>query len=316
MTEARARRVRPVAIRLTGRVAQALTRRTRQGTADAADDAPYVAEYFGEDTDTPLIELLKATPYVSQKYRGQTGSNVHVSDVISKCLRKIVLMERMELRHPTEKLVEGQGITFAIGDALHDYLTSRFVSGNPDKVWASWSCACGQTRKKGLYSKVSKFVCEQCDTSLTKHKEVAFPDEELQLTGSPDIILYMDEYGAYYIVELKSMSAAQWKELVRPVPDHVIQISFYWHLLHRAGWPLVNRCSILYANKEFSFKLPYKEFLIDPQVPGRLDPYLEDLQAFRDAREGGDLPTRTFCSSIDSAGAKACPVAVTCFGCK
>lgn len=313
MNQPRVRRTRPVAIRLTPRVAQALARRGGQEKeAGAAGD---VVPYFGQEEDNPVIELLKEAKPRMQTFRGKPGGNLHVSDVIGKCLRKIVLMERMNQTHPAEKLAEGQGVTFAIGDALGAYVTNRVTEGHGDMIWARWSCRCGETAKRGLYAQVSQHECPTCGWPLTKHHEVAFPDEEWQVTGSPDIILYMDEYGAYYIVELKSMAGSMWKDLVRPIPDHVIQVTFYWHLLHRAGWPLVNRCSIVYTNKEFMFKLPYKEFMVDPQVAGRLDTYLEDLEAFRTGREGGALPLRTFCASLDAPGAKACPVAVSCFGC-
>lgn len=314
MTEPRARRTRPVEVKLTGRIAQAFGRRNRP--AETASEGAYVAEWFGDADETPLMELLKATPMTTQVFRGKPGGNLHVSDVIGKCLRKIILMERLEQRHPAEKIMDGRGVTFAIGDALGTFVTKRVAGGHPDKLWANWKCRCGQTSWKGLLAKASKFTCEVCEGPLDQHNEVPFPDAEWMITGSPDIIIRMDQYGAFYIVELKSMAANEWKELARPLPDHVIQVTFYWHILHRAGWPLVDRCSILYTNKEFSFKNPYKEFLVDPRTEGTLDPYLEDLAAFRAAREGGALPPRSGCASIDSTNAKACPVAVTCFGCE
>lgn len=314
MTDARTRRTRPAVVQLSGSVASALDRRARRGRGeDTATPTSTVREYFGDDEDTPLLAMLKATPPNAQTYRGR--EYVHVSDVISKCLRKIILMERLKLRHPNEVITDGRGITFAIGDALHDYVTARFIKGHPSKVWAEWSCVCGATKQRGLFSAVHTKTCDTCSGSLVKHNEVAFPDDELMLTGSPDIVLYMDEYGGYYLVEIKSMAGTGWKELTRPVPDHVVQLTFYWNILRRAGWPLVSRCSILYANKEFSFKSPYKEFMIDPQAEGVLDTYLAGLAAFRIAREGGALPPRTFCSTQDSTGAKTCPVSVSCFGC-
>lgn len=321
MTEARARRVRPAVVRLTPTVARALARRNSRGQQpaqaleEAAREGGEVVEYFGHDDDSPVIELLKSAKPRVQTFRGKPGGNIHVSDVIGKCLRKIVLMERLGQKHGTEKLSEGQGVTFAIGDALGAYVTARVTEGHGDMIWANWKCACGETSKKGLFRKVSKIECDVCGQPLVRHNEVPFPDDEWHVTGSPDIILYMDEYGAYYIVELKSMAASMWNDLARPLPDHVIQVTFYWHLLHRAGWPLVDRCSILYTNKDFMFKLPYKEFVVDPRVADRLEPYLEDLEAFRIARDGGPLPPRTYCPSIEAPGAKACPIAVSCFGC-
>lgn len=314
MTDNRVRRVRPASVQLTGRLAQAMDR--RRGRTPPQGEAAHVAQYFGTAEDTPIIELLKASPPPTQNFRGKPGGHLHVSDVIGKCLRKIILMERLAMRHPAEKIMDGRGVTFAIGDALGAFVTKRVAAGHADKLWANWRCRCGDTEWKGILRKAVTHTCEVCGGILDQHNEVAFRDDDWLVTGSPDVILLMDEYGAYYIVELKSMAGETWKELVRPVPDHVIQVTFYWHILHRAGWPLVDHCSILYTNKEFSFKSPYKEFMVNPQEGNRLQPYLEDLQAFKEARAGGDLPARTFCASIDSPGAKACPVAVSCFGCE
>ena len=309
----RIKRKRPAEVKMDGRVASALSRRQSGAQTGKQDDArKVVVPYFGDKDDTPMLQLLKETPPVMQRHR--EGDRLHVSDVISKCVRRIVIMERMGVRHPSEKIADGRGITFAIGDALHDYITSRFVQGHPDKVYARWGCACGQTTEDGIYSRIREKSCANCGGSLTVHHEIPFAHSALPLTGSPDIVLYMDDYGAYYLIELKSMAGTQWKDLARPLPDHVVQLSFYWKILHDEGYPLVDKASIIYANKEFSFKLPYKEFMIDPQAEGVLDPYIEDIEAVVRARAGGAIPARTFCASPDSPEAKKCPVAVSCFG--
>lgn len=310
MTE-RVRRVRPATVQMTGRLAQALQR--RRAPAEREETESVVQPFFGEDTDTPMVQLLREGKPSARLAR--SSELLHVSDVVSKCVRRIVLMERMGVRQPAERLADGQGITFAIGDALHAYITQRFIEGHPSKVYAAWGCACGATKKKGLFEKVSKRTCDDCGTALTKHHEISFPHPDLPLTGSPDLILYLDEYGAYFVTELKSMSGAQFKELTRPMPDHVIQVVFYWHILKACKLPLVDKVSIVYINKEFSFKNPYKEFLIDPQQEGLLEAYLEDIDSVVTARAGGALPVRSFCAKVDSPEAKKCPVAVSCFGC-
>lgn len=312
MVDAR-KRSRTVVAKTSGRLSNAISRRRAKADGkiqDTPDDK--IVEYFGNRDDTPLIELMRTAPTKVRPPRN--NDNIHVSDLIHRCVRRILLMERMGVNPPAERLSEGQSVTFAIGEALHAYVVDKFTHGHPDKVYARWSCACGGTSKKGLLSKVGKMVCEDCGTHLTKHNEVSFVHPDYPLTGSPDLILRLDEYGAYYLVELKSISGNQYKELVRPVPDHIIQIVFYWQILKARGWRLVDKVSILYINKEFSFKMPYKEFLIDPQEPGLLDPYMEDLEAVKIARAGGELPPRTFCANIDSPDAKKCPVSVACFG--
>lgn len=280
---------------------------------DKEPESAPVVPYTGDADAPPIMQFLKESPPQRQTYRGR--QNLHVSDLITKCVRKVALMERLGVRHPTEKVADGRGITFAIGDALHAFVTNRITQGHPDKVYASWSCACGHSKEVALFSKVKDKQCAKCGTHLTKHDEVPFVHPQWPVTGSPDLILYMAPSRAYYVTELKSMAAAPWKELVRPLPDHVVQVTFYWHILHALGWPLVDKVSILYVNKELSFKSPYKEFLVDPQAPGILDPYMPDIQAFMAFRGNGPLPPRTFCETQDAVSAKACPVAVSCFGC-
>lgn len=267
-------------------------------------------QYFGADDDTPVIELLKAIKPVSQPYRDD--GHIHVSDIVNKCVRKLALMDLLKQRHPEEVIRDGQGITFAIGDALHDYVKSRFIAGHPDKVYADWKCTCGAVVERAIYNQ-RKAVCEACGTKVHKHSEIPFVDDEFNLGGNPDLLLYLDQYGAYYIIEIKSISAKGYEELVRPMPDHVVQVTFYWYLLKKLGFPVVDRVSILYTNKEFSFKFPYKEYMIKPSIDRTLAPYLEDLTALTAAKEGGPLPMRTMCGSATAPAAKKCPVCVTCF---
>jgi hypothetical protein len=265
-----------------------------------------------EQDTTPVIDLLKAIKPSTQEFR--STDNIHVSDIISKCVRKIALMRRLNLRHPQEQLMDGHAITFAIGDAIHDYIKGRFVKGHPDKVHAKWACLCGKEWFVGLFKDRPRKQCDHCSTAPYKYNEVRITDSETKLTGSPDLLLWLEELGAYYIVEIKSAAAETWKEMVRAEPNHKVQVSLYWWLLQRAGMPVVNRTSVLYTNKEFSFKFPYKEFVVDPHTVD-LSPYMEDLEKLADALKGGELPPRIMCGGPDAPEAKKCPVRVTCFGC-
>lgn len=306
MAEKRLTRGRALSSRPTGGASAALGRRNGK-PAPKLDVVPF----FGEDGDTPLTEMLKAVKPTTQSYRG--GEYTHVSDVISKCVRKIALMRRMDMRHPQESLMEGQAITFAIGDSLHDYVKARFIKGHPSKVWAKWTCPCGDTHHTGTFSSRPKKECGSCGLPVDKHNEVSFIDEEYKLKGTPDLLLWLEEYAAFYVTELKSMSAAQFNELVRPIPDHMVQLAFYWNILKRAGKPVVDRVSLLYVNKEFSFKFPYKEFMFDPAAVD-LGVYWEDLENLKIAEAGGELPPRIICGSPTAPDAKKCAVCVTCFG--
>lgn len=307
MTVRRSSIVRVIQSRPSGGASAALGRRLRR-------EAPKrdVVDVDWDAERSPAIELLKAAKPESQSFR--SIEKVHVSDLISKCIRKIALMHKLDLRHPQESVMDGQGITFAIGEAVHDYVKNRFIKGHPDKVHARWTCLCGSTEFVGLYNARPKNKCEQCSTQVHKHNEVRYTDEATKLTGAPDLLLWMDDLGAFYIIEIKSISAEAWKELVRAEPNHKVQVSLYWWLLRRAGIPVVNRVSVLYANKEFSFKFPYKEFVLDPQTVD-LSAYTDDLETLAAALRGGDLPPRVMCGTMDAPEAKKCPVRVTCFGC-
>lgn len=319
MTDKKIPRARVSDFRPVGGAAAALGRRTSRQAPEApvaarkASTKPtrVVVPYFGNDDDTPMIQMLKATRPAADNFR--TGDNIHVSDVIKRCVRKIALMRRMNMKHPSETIMDGQGITFAIGDAVHDYVKGRFIKGHPGAVYARWSCACGTTTHDGTFSSRPKPECPQCGLAVDKHNEISYIHPEYRLKGTPDLLLWLDQYAAIFVCELKSMAAEMFKELVRPIPDHTVQVALYWHILKHLKIPVVDRVSLVYVNKEYSFKLPYKEFMVDPTKVD-LSPYWEDLEALKEADEGGALPLRTMCGSLSAPEAKKCPVCVTCFG--
>lgn len=307
--ERRVSRVRVSDLRIASGATNALARRTGRGTGRPAAPAG-VSQYFGADDDTPVLEFLKSIRPNTDSFRG--GEHVHVSDVVSKCIRKIALMRRLNVRHPVESVFDGQGITFAIGDAVHDYIKARFVKGHPEKVWAKWTCGCGQSGYTGTYATRPKKPCTECGMPLDKQNEVPFVHEAYKVKGTPDLLLWLEQYAAMFIVEIKSMAAEMFKELARPLPNHKVQIALYWHILKACDMPVVDRCSLLYANKEFSFKLPYKEFMFDPREVD-LSAYWDDLEALKAAADGKSLPPRVVCGADNAPEAKKCPVCVTCF---
>lgn len=293
-------------VRPTGGVAAAVGRRTRTPVAPVL-----IREYSGFAEDTPMIELLKAVKPESQHFR--SGEFIHVSDVIGKCVRKIALMRKMNLRHPQESIMEGKAVTFAIGESLHDYVKGRFAKGHPDKVWADWKCKCGASAHRGTLADRKSKTCDECNTAIDQHNEVPFVDPRYSLKGTPDLLLWMDDHGAYYIVEIKSMAANAWNELSMPLPDHKVQVALYWSIMREAGIPLVDKVSILYVNKEYSFKFPYKEFMLNP-LSVDISPYIDDLDSLKASTDGGPLPPRITCGSNTAPEAKKCSVCVTCFG--
>lgn len=274
--------------------------------------AKQVIKFIGSGgDDEPFTDMLRAMRPATQRFR--EGNNIHVSDLISKCIRKIALMNRLGLNHPLEVIQDGRGVTFAIGDAIHDYVKARMRDGHPDKVWAKWACKCGKSHHTGVYQEIKGKLCPGCGGQINNHHEVSLVDTDFNLVGNPDLEFLLPEYDAFLISEIKSMSAEKWKELARPVPDHVVQVTFYWYLKKKLGFRVMDRVSIIYVNKEFSFKSPYKEFCFKPSMD-LLQPYLDDLDLLKAALDGGELPPRVMCRKMDSPDAKQCPVCATCFG--
>lgn len=265
---------------------------------------------------TPLTDLLDKSRMLARPARD--SSYLHVSDLVGKCLRKIALVDMLGIPHSAQNLRLTDLLTFAQGDAIHDVLKANAVRAGSNAVWGGWTCKCGTTSvpEPCLHSEVDKDrKCPACKGAIDVYQEVPVRNAEYEVVGNPDLILYLREQNALHITELKSISHDAWKELVRPQPDHVIQVLFYWFLMREAGYRLTSKVSIMYATKGWIFSgSPVKEFVVDAlsQV-GRLQPYLQDAMAVKESRAGGELPPR-ICPSENAPDAKKCEVCRSCFG--
>lgn len=246
------------------------------------------------------------------------GTNVRVSDLISRCVRKKAIVERDEVVLPVSRLSLMDALTYRQGEAIHDVIKERSVLAGPSVVWGKWKCRCGSLKfsEPCLRSEVDEnTLCGNCGEPATTYEEAEFVDPELKIEGHPDLILWFPDLQAFYVNELKSISAKMYEDLARPMPDHVIQALFYWFLMRRNGYPVVSSLSILYVTKGHVFRgLPYKEFIIDAQKElRRLDTYLDDARSLLRFRKDGELPPRTQCASKDCPEARACEVRDKCF---
>lgn len=269
------------------------------------------------DEPYPLTEILNMAR--SQNRPARQSEWIHVSDLLNKCIRKIALREQQHLPPAQQVLTLMDTLTFSVGDTIHDVVKERTVAGSPSEVWGNWQCECKTmtTESPCLFSEVDhSATCTACGGPYAKYVEVPMRDDELRIVGTPDLILYLQRLSALYVTELKSISHDQWKEMVRPLPDHVLQVLFYWFLMRRLGYRLVGRVSIMYVTKGYVFGgSPVKEFTFDPrEIIGRLDPYLEEAAALRKFRADGTLPVRIMCANDRSPDAKKCDMCSSCFG--
>lgn len=288
--------------------------RRARAAVDAAE-APLIVS--APNTDAVLGEVIDRGSVQIQTQR--PGNYLHVSDLLSKCIRKRALEQQYELGTATRRLTMSDMLTFAQGDAIHDTLKDRARVGAPQMVWGIWSCKCGSLKHEEpcTFSEIDQEEeCEHCGSKVDHYNEVSMVDEEYGVVGNPDLILYLPRKAAFHVTELKSIAHDQWVELARPKPDHVLQTVWYWLLMSRKGYRLTDRVSIFYVTKGWQFgnKKTYKEFLIDPQAElHRLESMIEDALAYKAFLAGGPPPVRTFCSHPDSKDAKGCAASTFCF---
>lgn len=306
---------RPIATRSVTASAASVVRRRSRKDAPLTPEGVFITPNVVDAAlgDSPVIDLIKACPRTFGRFR--EGDRLHVSDVVSKCLRKLALVRRLGATLPSEVISESLRITFAQGEAIHDYVKARLASGHPDSVYGKWVCPCGShtTLPMTATEALREGECTHCSKPATRYVEIQVLDKELPITGSPDVLFYLHQHRAFHILEIKSISASMWDDLVRPQPDHVIQVLTYWYLM-KQHYNVMDEVSILYANKGYVFKLPYKEFTIRPsEVVGRLTEYLDDVRQYAESLGGGGLPDRRLCISPSSAEAKKCTVCAVCF---
>lgn len=272
-----------------------------------------------------LTDIINRAPRERRERRA--GEYLHVSDLIGKCVRKIALCDRHGVPIRPDRLSSSDIFTFAQGDAIHDAVKAMATNSSPARVWGKWRCHCGHLFHDipCLNSETDEHdICPQCDTPTNVYEEVAMRDPDTMIVGTPDLILYLSEFAAFHVTEIKSIAHDQWKELLRPKPDHVLQVLFYWYLMRALGYRLTDMVSVFYVTKGYIFggaQKPYKEFMFRPEHElHRLDPYLADARALVASRSKGAVPTTgaalpsRVCSGEFTVQAKKCEVCKICFG--
>jgi hypothetical protein len=238
-------------------------------------------------------------------------------------VRKIVLAERHSVMVRGQALTASDIFTFAQGDAIHEAVKAMATASSPARVWGKWRCKCGNLfhDEPCLQSETDPDdICEQCDTPTNVYEEVPMRDPDTMIVGTPDLLLYLAEVDAFHINEIKSIKHEAWLELVRPKPEHVIQVLFYWYLMRKLGYRVTDRVSLFYVTKGYIFgsTKPYKEFMFSPEAElHRLDRYLAVAYAAKASRanpnaDSSELPERV-CTSEFTVDAKKCELCNICY---
>ncbi|MEG1121199.1 MAG: hypothetical protein RSE62_03250 [Citrobacter sp.] len=266
--------------------------------------------------DFSIEQVLDRLPKKRREKR--KGEYVHVSDLIGKCARKIAICDRESIAVAPDRLSVSDELTFAQGDAIHDVIKAMATSSDARQVWGKWKCSCGHLFHDTpcTHNETDpNDICPQCDTPTNVYEEVSMYDDELMIVGNPDLLRWIRSVEAFHVTEIKSLSAELWKELVRPDPKHIVQVLFYWLIMQRLGYRMVDTISIIYATKGYIFKgKPYREFIIEPlKELHRLAPYLELAEKLLESRTSNTLPPRDGCTTDASPKARKCEACRICF---
>ena len=261
--------------------------------------------------NTPTIDAMRKS-MAAELNHYRDDSHLHASDLIYRCTRALAIHKKFNIPIPAERLEDTRALTFAVGRAIGDFVIDRMRSTIPDELYGRWECHCGETMEETTLAIARDMKCSACYQKPVKYHEMVIMDDEWGLSGSIDLTRKIN--GSFYLTELKSISSKRFDDLVRPVPEHIIQILLYWHLANRAGWPLYDKVSILYVRKDFSFKQIYKEYKLEPaKMMDVVQPYIDDAINYKHALDTNVLPERKLCTSASSKMAKECEVCNECF---
>ncbi len=299
--------------RMPGQEATATPRRNRR--ARTAPPALITPNY-----QCGSLKDLRKNDMVLQRMRSGPVPNLlrnkdkylHVSDLLNRCMRMFALAERTGTALRGDPLYDNLGVTFAIGNAIGQYMVNKSAATMENNLWGDWRCMCGHTVHVGVCSEAKKHTCDKCERPLINYHEHVFVNDEYNISGSVDLSYLIDQH--LYLAEVKSIKKEDWEALVRPIPIHKLQVLFYWWLARERGYSLYKQVSILYVCKAHTRGSPIKEFVFDPTDElDRLYNYLEDARMLKAAKEGGPLPFR-ICASETVTSAKNCQVCTVCFG--
>lgn len=263
------------------------------------------------DNDEVVVPMLKGR-YPQDQFRH--GEYLHVSDLLYRCIRKIALSDRMNETIHAQTIWPGQALTYKFGHTVQDYLTDVLKDNSPGQLFGNWECPCKHMKhERKTWREIKDTRCKVCANPAINYKEMVVKNREIMVTGAVDITLLIEAF--LYVTECKSMSKKQWDVLKRPKPEHLLQSLFYWWLYKQDGWPLWDRASVIYVNKEYMFSgLPYKEFFFTPSsIVDRLDDLLTEARQLVGYRKSGVLPPRNMCQGPDSPDAKKCQFREVCF---
>lgn len=271
-----------------------------------------VVESIGSLTAEGLKRLLDTQDNIPDQTRTGQAGHIHVSSLIGFCDRRHALLRLYGSAVPELRTVDGaMKIVWAMGRAIETHVRASLLAADGRHAFGVWTCPCRQDSHRGHRP---DRLCPRCNQRLSTYNEYTLVDESAGVAGNPDYIRHINNLMQPF--EIKSMNKKAWDVLTISKGDHVFQVAWYWHLLHRLGFEMHNRCLIIYVSKDYSFGSPYKVFEIDPREP-TLVMQIETASAMavsaHRAVADNSVPARVCCTSFNDPMAKKCPAVGQCF---
>ena len=141
-------------------------------------------------------------------YKNRADNRIHVSNLKSFCPREFALCNKHDILYnyrPNTRF--GEIITFAIGDMIHESITS---------------------------------ILEQEKVLIVKEVKLANTDYGFLITGSCDALIKAQGYPKYIPLEFKSMNGDRFDALEEPTLNDARQLSLYLWLMEKELTELAN----------------------------------------------------------------------------
>lgn len=258
---------------------------------------------------TRLVEAQDLVPEMSRE--ASLDGFTHVSTLVNiGCERRVALAMKYQSVQRTT-VTGGHKVMWLLGRAVEKHVREQVITSRErNGIYGVWVCHCGETCHTGFFPET---VCRFCHRKLFEYREPVLREPEFKITGSPDLTLR--DRGFFYPVEIKSMNPDQFKELEKPLPDHVAQVLLYQEIYHRDGFMMHENVVLIYVNKGFrwgSRDKVYKEYHINGQTEtARI--IVRDLLELADRLASGRVPERTLCSTPQNPTARKCDQCHLCF---
>jgi len=252
----------------------------------------------------------------------RSHASIHISDLTAEqgfCPREVALCDTLKVQRKGRFVNAALRVAFDNGLALHDLCRNKWLE---DDIVGSWVCTYCSNRHH--FTKKPKTKCTKCGGKHWQYHEEEFIDPETKVTGSIDFFVDLGN-GKFTMVEVKSMSKDQFKELQAPLAEHRIRTTLYLELLRRSDRPEAKHVNteygfVLYISKGYGAKLesfggrvtPFRDFVVRANTTDAQS-YFDKGKVVRMFREKRLMPAG-ICPTMMSPRVKKCSVAQACWG--